>query len=219
MNNSPSFRLLLLTLAIFSMAIPSFAQKKKRVDPLAIPQVTRDQVICFALYTVHERTLKLTAQLYPLKEGESREATLEVKRGGDWKKVAEAKVIERGWTVPFRVEKWDDSQETPYRVRHGEKATYEGIIRKNPTDKQEFVTRVNGIPREPDGHELLLSGGVLTDDPFIGRLLPMPYPIGSFLRIIPLFYPEGNSPSPLDHLGLGHLFPIPSPLDFKGCLA
>jgi phosphodiesterase/alkaline phosphatase D-like protein len=139
MNNSPSFRLLLLTLAIFSMVIPSFAQKKKRVDPLAIPEVTRDQVICFALYTVHEKTLKLTAQLYPLKEGESRKATLEVKRGGNWKKVAEAKVIERGWTVPFRVENWDDSQETPYRVRHGEKASYEGIIRKNPIDKREFV--------------------------------------------------------------------------------
>ena len=139
MNNSPSFRLLLLTLAIFSMVIPSFAQKKKRVDPLAIPEVTRDQVICFALYTVHEKTLKLTAQLYPLKEGESRKATLEVKRGGNWKKVAEAKVIERGWTVPFRVENWDDSQETSYRVRHGEKASYEGIIRKNPIDKREFV--------------------------------------------------------------------------------
>jgi hypothetical protein len=139
MNNSPSLRLLLLTLAIFSMAIPSFAQKKKRVDLLAIPEVTRDQVICFALYTVHEKTLKLTAQLYPLKEGESRKATLEVKRGGDWTKVAEAKVIERGWTVPFRVENWDDSQETSYRVRHGEKASYEGIIRKNPIDKREFV--------------------------------------------------------------------------------
>ena len=37
------------------------------------------------------------------------------------------------------VEKWDDSQEIAYRVRHGEKATYEGIIRKNPTDKREFV--------------------------------------------------------------------------------
>jgi phosphodiesterase/alkaline phosphatase D-like protein len=139
MNNSSSLRLLLLTLTIFSMAIPSFAQKKKRVDLLAIPEVSRDQVICFALYTVHEKTLKLTAQLYPLKQGEPRKATLEVKRGGDWKKVAEAKVIEKGWTVPFRVENWDDSQETPYRVRHGEKASYEGVIRKNPIDKREFV--------------------------------------------------------------------------------
>ncbi|HAE10000.1 MAG TPA: hypothetical protein DCG39_00005, partial [Opitutae bacterium] len=113
---SPFPRLLSITLAVFSLAYSSFAQKKKRVDPLAIPQITRDQVICFALYTVHEKTLKLTAQLYPLQEGEPRKATLEAKLGGDWKKVAEAKVIERGWTVPFRVENWDDSMETPYRV-------------------------------------------------------------------------------------------------------
>ena len=83
---SPFFRLLVLTLSVLPLATPSFAQKKKRVDPLAIPEITRDQVICFALYTVHAKTLKLTAQLYPLKEGEPRKATLEVKRGGDWEK-------------------------------------------------------------------------------------------------------------------------------------
>jgi phosphodiesterase/alkaline phosphatase D-like protein len=136
---SPFARFLVITLSLLPLVVPAFAQKKKRVDPLAIPEITRDQVICFALYTVHAKTLKLTAQLYPLKEGEQRKATLEVKQGGNWKKVAEAKVIERGWTVPFRVEDWDDSQEVSYRVRHGEKATYEGIIRKNPIDKQEFV--------------------------------------------------------------------------------
>ena len=124
MIHSPFARFLVLALSLLPLALPALAQKKKRVDPLAIPEITRDQVICFALYTVHAKTLKLTAQLYPLKEGEPRKATLEVKQGGNWKKVAEAKVIERGWTVPFRVEKWDDSQETPYRVRHGEKETY-----------------------------------------------------------------------------------------------
>ena len=132
MKNKSSSRIFLFTLASFILVDCSLAQKNKIVDPLAIPEITRDQVICFALYTVHAKTLKLTAQLYPLKEGESREATLEVNRDGTWQKVAETKVIERGWTAPFRVEKWDDSQEIAYRVRHGEKATYEGIIRKNP---------------------------------------------------------------------------------------
>ena len=89
-------RFLVLTLSLLPLVVPAFAQKKKRVDPLAIPEITRDQVICFALYTVHAKTLKLTAQLYPLKEGEPRKAILEVKRGADWKKVAEAQVIERG---------------------------------------------------------------------------------------------------------------------------
>ena len=138
MNLSLFLRTAFFTIAIFSILMSAFGQKK-RVDPLAIPEITRDQVICFALYTVHEKTLKLTAQLYPLMDGEPRKATLEAKFEGGWKKIAEAKVIDRGWTVPFRVEKWDDSKETLYRVRHGKNATYEGIIRRNPTDKDEFV--------------------------------------------------------------------------------
>ena len=114
-------------------------KKNARVNVLAIPEVARDKVICFALYTVHEKTLKLTAQLYPLKKGEPRKARLEAKMSGQWKTVAITDVIERGWTAPFRVENWDDTEDTPYRVRHGEKANYEGLIRKNPVDKREIV--------------------------------------------------------------------------------
>ena len=132
-------RLFLFTFASFALVVCSSAQKKKRVDALAIPEVSRDKVICFALYTVHERTLKLTAQFYPLKDGEARVARLEVNTGGKWKQVAETKVIERGWTAPFRVEEWNDQEDTAYRVRHGEKASYEGTIRKNPVDKREIV--------------------------------------------------------------------------------
>jgi len=139
MTKTIIFKCLALTLSIILLPSFQFAQKKKRKDPLAIPEVDRDKVICFALYTVHAKTLKLTAQLYPLKEGEERKARLEVKEGDGWRKVAESKVIERGWTVPFRVENWDDSRETVYRVRHGKHAIYEGIVRKNPLQKREFV--------------------------------------------------------------------------------
>ena len=119
---------------------PKKAPKKNaRVNVLAIPDISREKVICFALYTVHEKTLKLTAQLYPLKEGEPRKARLEAKMSGQWKTVATTDIIERGWTAPFRVDNWDDTVETPYRVRHGENATYEGLVRKNPVDKREFV--------------------------------------------------------------------------------
>ena len=138
-TTAPIRRLLLTPALSLAMLLGSFLQAQKKRDPLAIPEVTRDKVICFALYTVHENTLKLTAQLYPLKEGEPRSARLEVKRDGKWTQVAAAKVIERGWTAPFRVEKWDDSQDVPYRVRHGKEATYEGLVRKNPKDKREFV--------------------------------------------------------------------------------
>jgi hypothetical protein len=118
------------------------AKKKSRArkpDLLQIPEVTRDQVICFALYTVHDNILKLTAQLYPLEETDSRVVRLEVRQDGQWREVAKTEVVNPGWTAPFRVENWDMTREVPYRVRHGEAAVYEGLIRKNPLDKDEFV--------------------------------------------------------------------------------
>ncbi len=130
----------LALLSLSSLPAQNKGQKKRaRRALLAIPEVARDQVICFALYTVHADTLKLTAQLYPLQEGEDRQLRLEVHRDGKWEQVAQTAVIEDGWTAPFRVENWDDSLTVPYRVRHGEKATYEGSIRKNPVDKDEIV--------------------------------------------------------------------------------
>ncbi|MFH1922375.1 MAG: alkaline phosphatase D family protein, partial [Planctomycetota bacterium] len=111
----------------------------RRAGLLEIPKVPKDQVICFALYTVDEGVLKLTAQLYPLDEDDPRTVRLEVKLDGAWKEVATAEVVNPGWTAPLRVENWDMTREVPYRVRHGETAVYEGIIRKNPVDEDEFV--------------------------------------------------------------------------------
>ena len=42
-------------------------------------------------------------------------------------------------TALFRIDNWDDSKDVPYRVAHGEHATFEGLIRKNPVDKEEIV--------------------------------------------------------------------------------
>ncbi|TWU06362.1 hypothetical protein [Stieleria varia] len=127
---------------------PTLAQqnannRRGRVD-LTIPEVERDKVICFAFYTVHDKTLKLTAQLYPLKADEDKTARLEIEKDGQWVEVARTNVIQAGWTAPFRVENWDDTQSYKYRVLHGPsgnapQATYEGIVRKNPVDKDEIV--------------------------------------------------------------------------------
>ena len=106
---------------------------------LSIPEVDRKDVICFALYTVHDNTLKLTAQLYPLTGNDSQTVRLEVEKDGKWAEVAKTNVIQPGWTAPFRVEDWDDTQTRKYRVLHGPEAKYQGIIRKNPIDKDEIV--------------------------------------------------------------------------------
>ena len=96
-------------------------------------------MVAFAIYTLHNKTLKLSAQLFPLFPKESRDIHLEVKKGDQWKKIATTKVNDLGWSGLFRLEQWDDSVDVPYRVRHGAKAMFEGAIRKNPKDHEEIV--------------------------------------------------------------------------------
>ena len=121
---------LLAAILLFNTAL---AQK------LTVPEVSRDKVICFALYTVQNNILKLTAQLYPLKPGEDRNVRLEIRQQGKWKQIAETQVIEQGWTASFRVERWDSTKNVEYRILHGKKASYAGTVRKDPVDKEVIV--------------------------------------------------------------------------------
>ena len=109
--------------------------------------VSRSDVIAFALYTVTVRpeagdTLKLSAQLFPLKPGEPREVRLEIMLGEAWAEATRAEVHYPGWDVNFRVEDWDSSRDWHYRVRHGEEAVFEGLIRRDPGDKPEITVAV-----------------------------------------------------------------------------
>ncbi len=106
-----------------------------RYIPKDIPEVPADEQICFALYTVQNNILKLTAQLYPLPDDASRTVRLEVDNNGKWKQIATAKVIEDGWTALFRVENWDPTKTIDYRVAHGKTAYFSGTIKKDPADK------------------------------------------------------------------------------------
>lgn len=106
---------------------------------LVIPDVPRNEVICFCLYTTHRGVLKLSAQLYPLRDGESRTVTLAVERNGQWQKLADENVDTLGWQAVFRIADWDDTQRVKYRVTHPGGASYEGVIRANPRDKDEIV--------------------------------------------------------------------------------
>ena len=87
--------------------IPKEHLKDGRYQPtkgkVSIPDVARDKVICFCLYTTHRGVLKLNAQLYPLKAGESRTVTLHLDRGDGFKKEAERDVDTEGWRFRTRV--------------------------------------------------------------------------------------------------------------------
>jgi len=124
-----------------SLAAGQWWQKPAPRGPSAPPpmDVPRDQVVAFALYTHDRGVLKLTAQLYPLKPDEPREARLELERDGQWALAARSPVVFPGWSAHFRIENWDNTQDVPYRVRHGETAMFAGRIRRDPQGKPVIV--------------------------------------------------------------------------------
>jgi len=108
-------------------------------NPIIDLKVPRNEVVAFGIYTVSKNVLKMTAQLYPLYPDETRTVRLEIEEDGEWTEIQTQEINDIGWSALFRVENWDDTQDTPYRIRHGEEAMFEGLIRKNPTDKDEMV--------------------------------------------------------------------------------
>lgn len=139
-----SFSLTALALFILTVGAVSAAQQQNwkylEQDP--------SKKICLAMYTVEKRILKLTAQLYPLQEQDSRNIYLEIEKDGAWQRVSQSKVREndyglnqaKAWNTAFRVDNWDPSRDWQYRVVALDGiATYSGTIRKDPVDKNEIV--------------------------------------------------------------------------------
>ncbi len=156
MNSSKLFRYSTCCLLGVALLLPSTGlaaketnKKKAKKPAFGIPSVEKEDSICFAMYTVQDNILKLVAQLYPLADGDSRSILLEVKDKGKWKRVAKTTIREdeytspkdvKAWNALFRVEKWDHSRDWEYRVSAlDDIATYTGIIRKDPRDKNEIV--------------------------------------------------------------------------------
>lgn len=107
-------------------------------NPIIDMNVDRKEVVAFGIYTLANNTLKLSAQLFPLYTHESRTVRLEVKQDAEWKEIKTAEINDIGWSALFRIEDWDMTIDVPYRIRHGEDAIFEGLIRKDPVDKNEI---------------------------------------------------------------------------------
>ncbi|MEJ6719781.1 MAG: hypothetical protein ACJAT6_000799 [Akkermansiaceae bacterium] len=141
------------------------AKKKKRMINLDVP---REEVICFAVYTLQERTLKLTAQLFPLKPDETQEVRLEVKDGESWKEIAKETIVYPGWSAHFRIKNWDATKNFAYRLRHSDKATFEGKIRREPTDKDTIVVgNLSCNSSRTTGPRPLIVKNLIAQDPDI----------------------------------------------------
>jgi hypothetical protein len=108
-------------------------------NPIVNLKVERDEVVAFGIYTVSNHTLKMTAQLFPLYPNETREVRLEIKKDDKWQEIQKQQINDLGWSALFRVENWDDSKDITYRILHGKKASFEGLIRKDPKDKKEIT--------------------------------------------------------------------------------
>lgn len=129
--------------------MPRYLAACTAVVLLSVQQAEAKEGVCFALYTVQDQTLKLTAQLYPLRESDSRRVVLEVQDGDAWSQVAEAQVREnlysyprgaRSWTAHFRVAAWNSQQDRVFRLVCLDGASvYRGKIRRDPTEKDEIV--------------------------------------------------------------------------------
>lgn len=102
-------------------------------------KIDRDSVLAFGIYTVSNNVMKMTAQLFPLYPDESREVFLSIKEKDQWTEIQKQKVNDIGWSTLFRVENWDMTKDVPYRLTHGDHAIFEGLIRKDPTDKEEIL--------------------------------------------------------------------------------
>jgi hypothetical protein len=112
---------------------------KNKADKIIDVDVPRNQVICFGIYTTQNSVLKLSAQFFPLYPNESREVNLEIKKDGKWVKIAQSKINDIGWSALFRIEKWNENLDFPYRLTHDSGSTFEGLIRKKPVNKNEIV--------------------------------------------------------------------------------
>ncbi|MGB0369957.1 MAG: hypothetical protein ACPGN3_01305 [Opitutales bacterium] len=104
-----------------------------------LQSIPREKALAFALYTHDHGVLKLTAQCFPLLPDEPKMVSLEFQRNGIWEKSIEQPVNYPGWDVQFRIENWDNSEDVPYRLRLADLSTFEGLIRKDPVDKDTLV--------------------------------------------------------------------------------
>ena len=104
--------------------------------------------VLFAQHTLSRQVLKLTAQMPPVGNG-CRVVGLQIVPSGEqeWKTIAEAVIDPLACTASFRVSRWDDTRDTPYRLVYpllsAEGKTVEhyftGTVKKDPRDKTEIT--------------------------------------------------------------------------------
>ena len=128
--------------------------------------------ILYATHTLSRGVLKMTAQMPPLGEDDAKVVRLEVQRDGEWKEIARQKIHEPSWTATLRVEDWDATVDTPYRLAYsfrdwrGVKSDhyFTGTVRREPIDRLLVVAGFTGNT-DPAFPNALLVENVEKHDP------------------------------------------------------
>jgi phosphodiesterase/alkaline phosphatase D-like protein/SAM-dependent methyltransferase len=108
--------------------------------------------ILFAQYTLSRGVMKMAAQMPPIGQTDAQTVRLQIRKkpGRKWKTIAESKIHELARTATFRIEDWDASRDTFYRLVYtltgadGEARDYywQGKVRKDPVEKDTIVVAV-----------------------------------------------------------------------------
>ncbi len=72
--------------------------------------------VAFTLYTLNQKTLRLSAQLIPGCLVEKTRVFLDIREYGGWYRVAEAEVDLDSWVVCFEIQDWDSQEDKEFRV-------------------------------------------------------------------------------------------------------
>lgn len=99
--------------------------------------------VLWTMYTLSKKTVKLMALLPPVGKDDNQSVRLQLKKGEEWETVATKDIEPDSRTAVFKLENWDDTKDSEYRVEYIEKGKdgsetpnyYTGTIRKDPVDK------------------------------------------------------------------------------------
>ncbi|HVW38688.1 MAG TPA: twin-arginine translocation pathway signal, partial [Pirellulales bacterium] len=99
--------------------------------------------ILFSQYSLSRGILKLAAQMPPLGEQDEQAVRLEVERGGEWVEIGREAIHPEARTATFRIEGWDATRDTPYRVAYtlrsndgtSQEHYWPGVVRRDPVDR------------------------------------------------------------------------------------
>lgn len=128
--------------------------------------------ILFSQYTLSRGVLKMTAQMPPLGKTDSQSVDLQIAAGDGWKTIGTEKIDALARTATFRIESWDDTRDTPYRLVYSLKDAAgtahdhyrSGTIRRDPVDGPVSVAAFTGNT-DPAFPNALLAANVAKHDP------------------------------------------------------